>query len=47
MKVFVHRYKDSHSKRRKVLRRKLKEGKVTLILKNKDGWLYEIPEKLN
>ena len=42
-KVFVHRYKWSHDKRRRILRQALKHDKVKLVLKNKDGWLYEVP----
>lgn len=46
MKVFVHRYKWSHMKLRKKYRRLHKDNKVTLILQNKDGWLYEIPSSI-
>jgi hypothetical protein len=41
VKVFVHRYKWSHDKKRKKYRRLLKENKVKLLLQNKDGWLYQ------
>lgn len=41
-KVFAHRYKWSHNKRRHHLKKWLKEGKVKLLAKEKDGWLYEV-----
>jgi hypothetical protein len=38
---FVHRYKDSHSAKRKRFRRLLKEGKVRMIHRSRDGWMYQ------
>ena len=45
-KVFVHRYKWSHHSERKKYRRLLKEGKVTLLEKVNDGFLYGVPNDL-
>lgn len=42
--VFVDRYKWSHDKRRRVLRRAEKDGKVTLLYKNKGGFCYSVPD---
>lgn len=39
-KHFVSKYKYSHDERRKQFRRWAKDGLVTLIKKNKDGFLY-------
>jgi len=44
VKAFVHRYKWSHAKRRKKYKKLLKEGKVTIMETNKDGWLYQKKE---
>ena len=41
-KYFVHRYRWSHEDRRKLFRRALKDGKVKILLKNRDGWLYQV-----
>lgn len=38
-RVFVHRYKHNHAKKRKKYRRLFKEGKVTREEAYK-GWLY-------
>lgn len=43
MKVFVHRYRWSHEKRRRQLRRALADGFVSLLAKLDDGFLYEVP----
>jgi hypothetical protein len=40
-KVFLHRYKYSHDKKRAKYRKLLRMGKVKIIEQNKDGWLYE------
>jgi len=40
-RAFVHRYRWSHSSKRKRYRRMLKDGKVRLVHQEKDGWLYE------
>ena len=42
-KVFVHRYKWSHSKKRKVFRRAFKDGEVTRETVH-EGWVYGVPE---
>ena len=42
--VFAHRYKWTHDKRRRVLRKALKEGEVELVERQKDGWLYRVPD---
>lgn len=42
-KIFAHRFKWSHERRRRVLRRKLREGKIVLLERRKEGWLYGIP----
>jgi len=42
-KVFVHRYKWSHEKRRKQLRKAAKNGEIRLIENSHDGFLYEVP----
>ena len=39
-KHFVSKYKYSHDERRKQFRQWAKDGLVTLIGKNKDGFLY-------
>lgn len=44
MKIFVHRYKWSHDKRRKVCRKALKLGEIKLVEETKDGWLYEVSD---
>lgn len=46
MKVFCHRYKYSSDKLRAFLKRKLKEGVVTLEFRTKDGYLYNVPDDL-
>lgn len=42
--MFVHKYKWSHEARRKKLRRALKENKIILLQRTKDGFLYEVPK---
>lgn len=42
-KVFAHRFKYSHEKRRKQLRRALKDGIVQLLESSDEGWLYAVP----
>lgn len=44
VKTFVHRYKWSHDRKRKQLRKALKRGIVKLLEETKEGWLYEIPD---
>lgn len=46
IQMFVHRFKDSHTKLRKMLRKERKNGNVSLVRQNKDGWLYEVPQEL-
>ena len=41
--LFAHRYKWSHDKRRKQLRRALTDGLVTLVEESAAGWLYSVP----
>lgn len=43
-KIFVHRYKWSHDKRRKQTRRDCKDGKITMLEQNQDGFLYAVPQ---
>ena len=45
-KVFAHRYKWSHDKRRKQLRKACKEGLVTLLEESAAGFLYHVPEDM-
>lgn len=45
-KVFAHRYKWSHDKRRKQLRKAHKEGLVTLLEESAAGFLYHVPEDM-
>lgn len=40
-KHFVSRYKWSHDSKRKSFRRMMKAGKVKVIEKTHDGWVYE------
>jgi len=42
-KVFASRYKYSHEKRRKQLRRACKDGIAKLLESSPDGFLYEVP----
>lgn len=42
MKVFVHRYKWGHAKRRKQLRRACRDKKAKVVQETKEGWLYEV-----
>ena len=39
--IFVHRYMWSHDKKRKKYRRLLKDGKVRVFKRTRDGWYYE------
>lgn len=41
--MFVSRFSDKHAKRRKVLRKLVKEGKATIVENSSDGWLYRAP----
>lgn len=41
-KFFVHRYRWSHDALRKVARRARVEGRVRVISRTRDGWLYEV-----
>ncbi len=41
--IFIHRYKWSHDKRRKQLRRALKDKIVILEEEFNDGWRYSVP----
>jgi len=43
-KVFAHRYKYSHEKRRKQLRKACKDGIVTMLESSPDGFLYQVPD---
>ena len=45
-RIFVHRFKYSHSDKRKKYRRLLKLGDVVILETAKDGWVYGIPIKL-
>lgn len=42
-KVFVHRYRDSHEKRRAAIRRAKKNGIAIVLKTERDGWLYARP----
>lgn len=44
--MFAHRYKVAHMKRRKVLRKLAKEGKISIVETNDDGWLYRVPDHI-
>jgi citrate synthase len=46
MRIFAHRYKYRHDRRREVLRKALKRGAVKLIQETEEGWLYEIAPEL-
>jgi len=39
---FVHKYKSSHSTKRKRYKKLLKKGHVKLIATYSDGWRYEL-----
>lgn len=39
-KVFVNRFKYSHTKLRKKYKKLHKEGKACMLLRTEDGWLY-------
>lgn len=41
-KLFVHRYRWSHDKRRSKLKKKLKMGQVEMIEQTRDGFLYKV-----
>lgn len=43
-RIFAHRFKYSHDRRRRQLRAALRRGEVKLIERNQDGWLYEVPD---
>lgn len=45
MRIFASRYKTSHIKRRRILKRAKKDGYAKIVLENKDGWLYEIDDE--
>lgn len=45
-KHFVHKYKWSHEKKRKIFKKWFKLGYVTLLGRTKDGWLYETPHNI-
>jgi hypothetical protein len=40
--MFAHRFKDTHTNRRKKLRRMARDGKARVIETKPHGWLYEI-----
>ena len=42
MKIFVDRYRYSHSKRRAFFKKQVKLGTVKLLDWKQEGWLYEI-----
>ena len=44
--IFVHKYKWSHDKKRKKYKKLLKNNKVKLLQKKKDGWLYKYTGEL-
>lgn len=44
--MFAHRYKHSHVKRRKLLRRLTKDGVTELVERTNDGWLYRVPDNV-
>lgn len=46
MRIFAHRYKYRHDRRRTVLLRAWKRGAVTLLQETQEGWLYEITPEL-
>lgn len=41
MEVYVHRYRWSHDKKRKKYRRLYKEGKVNLVCRCNEWFIYE------
>ena len=43
--IFVHKYKWSHENKRKKFRKLLKQDKVRLVEKRKDGFYYEWRKK--
>jgi len=45
IKIFCHRYKVSHIKRRKVMKRAAKNGLCKMKEINQDGFLYEISQE--
>lgn len=46
MRIFAHRYKYRHDRRREVLRKALKRGDVILLQETDEGWLYEITQEM-
>lgn len=46
-RVFVHRYKYTHDQRRRVARRMCKDGLLTMVEQNKDGWIYQAARRGN
>ena len=43
-KVFAYRFKYSHEKRRKQLRKACKDGLVQMLESNDEGFLYAVPD---
>lgn len=41
LKIFVHKYKWSHTRRRLLCLRMKRRGDIKLIEKYRDGWLYQ------
>jgi hypothetical protein len=44
MKVFVHKYKWSHDRRRRMLRRKAAKGECEVFARTHDGTVYLITD---
>ena len=44
--IFVSKYKWSHDKKRKKLRKLHKNNLVSIIKETNDGWLYSIPNTI-
>lgn len=44
-KVFVHRYRYSHTNKRKKYKKLKKERRAILIFQNSEGWLYGIKDE--
>lgn len=43
-RIFAHRFKYSHDRRRRQLKRAADRGEVKLLERTTDGWLYEVPD---
>lgn len=45
-RVFVHRFRWAHDRRRQQMKQLLKEGTARLVATTHDGKLYEVPDEV-